>query len=129
MGMRRRLATFAILLIATGALAAGAGAEIVQSGNVRVTFHAKFTPHVLPRERPAPISVEVAGEISTTDGSQPPALKQLRFELSSSGKIETRGLPACRASALQSTSSDVAIERCGTAQIGRGRFEAQLQFS
>jgi hypothetical protein len=106
-----------------------AGAVVVQSGVVRVTFHATFAPHVLPRERTAPISVEVDGQISTTDGSQPPPLQQLRLELTSAGRIETRGLPACRAPALQSTSSEVALERCGPAQVGHGRFEAQLQFS
>jgi len=129
MGMRRRLATVALLLIATGAFAAVAGAVVVQSGNVRVTFHATFAPHVLPRERPAPISVEVDGQISTTDGSQPPPLQQLRLELTSAGRIETRGLPACTAPLLQSTSSELALRRCGPAQIGHGKFEAQLQLS
>lgn len=127
--MRRRLATFALLVIATGALAAAAAAEVVQSGNVRVTFHAEFTPHALPRDRPGPISVEVDGQISTTDGSQPPPLQRLRLELSSSGKIDTVGLPACRAATLQSTSSNLALQRCGPAQVGHGKFEAQLQLS
>jgi hypothetical protein len=129
MGMRRRLATVALLLIVAGALAAVAGANVVQSDNVRVTFHADFTPHALPRERPAPITVEVDGRISTTDGTQPPPLQRLRVELSSSGRIETRGLPACRSSALQSTSSEQALENCGPAQIGRGKFQAELQLS
>ena len=127
--MRRRLATVALLLIAAGALAAAAAAEVVQSGNVRVTFHATFIPHVLPRERPAPISVEVDGQISTTDGSQPPPLQRLRLELTSSGNIDTEGLPACRAATLQSTSSELALQRCGSAQVGRGKFQAELQFS
>jgi hypothetical protein len=129
MGMRRRLAAVALLLLATGACAAVAAAEVVQSGNVRVTFHAKFAPQSLPRERPAPISVEVDGQISTTDGSQPPPLQKLRLELSSSGQIDTRGLPACQASALQSTSSEVALARCKPAQVGSGKFQADLQFS
>ncbi len=129
MGTRRRLATVVLLLLAAGALAAVAGANVVQSGNVRVTFHAAFSPHVLPRERPAPISVEVEGKISTTDGTQPPPLQKLRIELSSSGRIETRGLPACRASALQSTSSEKALANCGPAQIGHGKFQADLQLS
>jgi hypothetical protein len=129
MGMRRRLATLALLLTATVALAAVARAEVVQSGNVRVTFHATFTPQELPRETPAPIAIEVDGQISTTDGSQPPPLQRLRIELSSSGRIETRGLAACTAPKLQSTSSDLALERCRSAQIGHGKFEAQLLFS
>lgn len=127
--MRRRLATVALLLLVTGACAAVAAAEVVQSGNVRVTFHAEFAPQSLPRERPAPISVEVDGQISTTDGSQPPPLQSLRLELTSYGQIDTTGLPACRASALQSTSSQVALQRCRPAQVGSGKFQADLQFS
>lgn len=126
MGPRRRLVTFVLLLAAAGALAAVAAANVVQSGDVRVSFHADFTPQALPRGRAAPIAVEVDGKISTTDGSRPPALRQLRIELNSAGRIDARGLPACRAAALQSTSSELALERCGPAQVGHGRFEAQL---
>jgi hypothetical protein len=129
MGMHRRLATVALLLLASGVLAAVAVAGVVQSGNVRLTFQARFAPTALPRERPAPISVEVDGQISTTDGSQPPPLQRLRLEVSSSGKIDTVGLPACRAAEIQSTSSELAQQRCGPAQIGHGKFQAQLQFS
>lgn len=127
--MRRRLATLALLLIATGALAAGAAAEVVQSGDVRVAFHAEFAPHALPRERAAPISVEVEGKISTTDGSQPPPLKRLRLELTSAGKIDTEGLPSCRSAQLQTTSSELALQRCGRAKVGFGRFQARLGFT
>jgi hypothetical protein len=127
--MRRRLATLALLLALGGALAAVAEAEVVQSGDVRVNFHASFTPQALPRERPAPITVEVGGKISTTDGSHPPPLQRLRVELNSAGQIDARGLPACTAAALQATDSELAIERCGPAQVGSGSFEAQLQVS
>lgn len=127
--MRRRLATLALLLVATGALAAAAAAEVVQSGNVRVSFSAEFAPHSLPRERAAPISVEVEGRISTTDGTQPPPLKRLRLELSSAGKIDTEGLPSCRGAQLQTTSSDLALRRCGRAKVGTGRFQVRLQFT
>src|SRR6266849_3924781 len=95
MGMRHRIATLVLLLAATGALAAAARAEVIQSGDVRINFSADFSPRSLPREQPAPITVEVGGKISTTDGSHPPPLRQLRVELNSAGRIETRGLPAC----------------------------------
>jgi hypothetical protein len=129
MGMRRRLIIAAVLVLVTGVAAAVAGANVIQSGNVRVKFDAGFSPTSLPRDEPAPISVEVEGQISTTDGSQPPPLQRLRIELSSSGQIETRGLPACRASALQSTTSKLALERCGPARVGSGKFQAELQLS
>jgi hypothetical protein len=127
--MGRRLATAALLLGLAGTLVAAAGAEVVQTGSLRVAFHAAFAPHALPRERPAPITVEVDGRISTTDGSQPPPLKTLRLELSSAGQVDTRGLPACRSAQLQSTSSALALRRCGSARVGHGRFQAELRFS
>jgi hypothetical protein len=129
MGTRRRLATLVLLLTAVGALAAGARADVIQSGDVRVNFHAAFSPVALPREKQAPITVEVGGKISTTDGSHPPALKQMRVELNSAGKIETEGLPTCKASLLQSTDVAEARSLCGAAQVGTGTFQAQIAFA
>jgi hypothetical protein len=126
MGTRSRLVTLALLLTVAGAMAAVARAEIVQSGDVRVNFHAGFAPKALPRERPAPISVELQGRISTTDGTRPPALQRLRVELNSAGHIETAGLPRCPTTRLQSTSSALALDRCRRALVGKGTFVAQL---
>lgn len=129
MGMRRRLATLALLLVTTGSLAAGAHAEVVQSGDVRVNFHADFSPVALPRETAAPITVEVGGKITTTDGSHPPALRQMRVELNSAGKVESEGLPVCTASLLQSTNTATASSLCGKARVGTGTFQAQVALS
>jgi hypothetical protein len=126
MGTRRRLFTLALLLTVAGALTAVARAEVIQSGDVRVSFHADFSPKALPRERPAPISVDFEGRISTSDGTHPPALRQLRIELNSAGQVETRGLPQCQTALLQSTSSAVALERCRPALVGEGTFVALL---
>lgn len=127
MGTRRRIATIALVLVAVAALAATAGAEVVQTGIVRVSFDASITPKALPRERPAPISVGFKGKISTTDGSQPPALHRLQIGLNSAGIIDARGLPACPSGALQSTSSEAALDLCRPALVGTGHFEAQVR--
>ncbi|HEX4307518.1 MAG TPA: hypothetical protein VHZ54_15895 [Solirubrobacterales bacterium] len=129
MGTRRRIATLALLLTAFGALAGLARAEVIQTGDVRVNFHAGFSPISLPRESPAPITVELAGKISTTDGSHPPALSRLRVELNSAGQIDTHGLPSCPTPMLQATSSTAALERCRPALVGKGSFQAQLPVS
>ncbi|HEY0280608.1 MAG TPA: hypothetical protein VGC32_20270 [Solirubrobacterales bacterium] len=129
MGTRRRLATVALLVFAAAAFATGAHAEVIQSGDVRVNFLARFMPTTLPRETPAPITVEVGGKISTTDdGTPPPALRSLRVELNSAGRIDAAGLPSCPASLLQSTESKGAIARCGPAEVGDGTFQALLRF-
>jgi len=126
MGTRRRFVTLALLLTLVGALAAVAHAETIQSGDVRVSFQADFTPKSLPRERPAPITVDFEGRISTTDKTHPPALTTLRVELNSAGQVETRGLAQCPTSSLQATSSELALARCRTALVGKGTFVAQL---
>ena len=128
MGTRRRTVTLALALLALGALVATAGAEVVQSGVVRVNFDARISPKALPRETPAPITIEVSGRISTTDGSRPPALDRLQIGLNSAGQIDPHGLAICPAGALQSTSSEAALEQCGPARVGSGHFEAQLRF-
>jgi hypothetical protein len=50
----------------------------------------------------------------------------MRVELNSAGRVEPRGLPRCRTTALQSTSSDLALARCRGALVGKGTFVAQL---
>ena len=40
--------------------------------------------------------------------------------------MDTRGLPQCPTSALQATSSDLALSRCRPALVGKGSFVAQL---
>jgi hypothetical protein len=116
----------ALLLTVVGALAAVAQAETIQSGDVRVNFRADFAPKSLPRERAAPISIDFEGRISTTDQTHPPALTRLRVELNSAGRVDTRGLPQCPTSSLQATSSELALERCRPALVGKGTFVAQL---
>jgi hypothetical protein len=118
MGIRRRLATLTLLLLGAVVFVAAAQAEVIQSGDVRVNFLAEFSPTSLPREAPAPITVEVGGKISTTDGSHPPALRTLRVELNSAGRIDATGLPVCEPSLLQSTDTAAALARCGPAKVG-----------
>ncbi|MGN6275048.1 MAG: hypothetical protein ACTHNP_03840 [Solirubrobacterales bacterium] len=127
--MRRRIAI--LTLLASAALAASAPAkvreyEVIEKGNLRVKFGAEFTPSTLPRKRPAPITVEVAGAIATTDGTHPPPLRKLEMEINRHGRIETTGLPTCTAPLLQSTTTKEALTRCGNARVGSGSFGAQL---
>ena len=127
--MRRRIAI--LVLLACAVLAASAPAkvkefEIRQVGNLRVKLGAEYTPHTLPRQRPAPIKVEVAGAINTTDGSHPPALRWLELSVNRKGQISTAGLPVCTAPQLQSTTTEQALAHCRGARVGRGSFQAQL---
>src|SRR3954454_21787252 len=123
--MKRLL--IAVLLVGLGLAAVAASeAEVIQKGNLRVKFDADFVPHQLPRTHPAPVQIEIKGEIATTDGSHPPPLQWLEVELNRNGRLSTAGLPACSAALLQSTSSEEANARCGRALVGHGNFTADI---
>ncbi len=118
-----------IVTVLLGLLGAAlAQAELSQDGNLRISFSGDFAPHSLPRDRLAPVTVEVKGAISTTDGSHPPALQRIEIALNRSGKLTTRGLPACTGAMLQATSTETALARCGPSLVGRGGFKADVQF-
>lgn len=124
--MLRRLAP---IVIATALLLAAAGAaraQPVEEGNVLIRLDGGFTPHALPRERAVPVDLEIDGSIGTTDGTQPPPLQRLRIAVNRHGVLTTRGLPTCSSPSLQSTTSQVAMARCGPALVGHGSFGASV---
>jgi len=126
--MSRRAAIPLVLLVAALLGAAVASAELSQKGTLRISFDGDISPRSLPRDHPAPVTLRVEGEIGTTDGSQPPPVQRIEIALNRAGRLSTVGLPACTAPLLQSTSTDVALERCRPALVGRGNFLANVQF-
>lgn len=126
--MRRRFLAIPIL-VALLSLAGGtiSSAEVEQVENLRVNFDANFEPSSLPRDRAAPVKVNIEGKIATTDGSHPPALRWLEISLHRSGQLYSKGLPTCLAPTLQSTSSATALARCRPALVGRGSFQADVK--
>jgi hypothetical protein len=124
--MRRRLAITPLLALLALSAAGLARGELAQKGNLRISFDGGFAPRSLPRARLAPVTVTLDGRISTTDGTHPPALRRLEVAVNRNGRLLTRGLPACRAAVLQTTSSAVALRQCRRALVGSGSFTAVL---
>lgn len=124
--MRRRALTAlcAALLVGAGA----AQAELVQKGDLRLSFEGKFNPKQLPRDRNAPVSIDVSGSIATADGTRPPELRRIQIGVNRYGSVDTRGLPHCRPGLIQNTSTELARRRCGRALVGNGRFGAFVDF-
>lgn len=123
----RRLA-LAALLLACLPVGVAAARQFVQKGNLRVAFEAKLLPHALPRERPAPVTVQLSGAVRTTDGSTPPQLREISIAMNRAGIVSVAGLPSCPASALQQTSTEAALAICRNALVGRGHFAADVNF-
>lgn len=124
----RRIAIAAVLLICLPAGAAAAR-QFVQRGTLRVAFEAKLLPHALPRERNAPVTIQLAGAVRTTDGSTPPQLREISIAMNRAGIVSATGLPSCRAPLLQQTSTEAALAVCRSALVGRGHFAANVDFS
>lgn len=128
--MRQRsgsaLAALLGLLLLTAAVAT---AVVVQSGNLRITVLSQIAPYRLPRAEPAPITVFVAGHVSSPDGGIPPQLKRMRIEVNRHGLLRSRGLPVCRIARIKTATTRKALELCAPALIGSGRFWAHIVLS
>ncbi len=113
-----------------GALAAllipSALAQVVRSGNLIVTIEGNIAPKALPKKEPAPVSLQVSGSLKTADGTHPPVIKELFLQFDKHGELNTKGLPSCRSSQLQSTTTAVAKQACKDALIGSGSAEAEV---
>jgi hypothetical protein len=111
-----------VLLIA----AAYASAEVEQQGNLRVSVDGDLSPHTLPRKGAGPVSVEIGGQIASTDGTTPPQLRELKIEINRHGRFDYTGLPTCKLSQIQPASDSRALANCRAALVGEGRFKGTI---
>jgi hypothetical protein len=128
MSARRRLAVFFLALAISGLAAAQATAELTAHGDLFVKFSGGIAPKALPRDRPAPISIQIGGIVRTLSGERPPALRQISIAINQGGKLDSRGLPTCRRGQIDPSTTKGALAACGPALIGRGSYTADIAF-
>jgi hypothetical protein len=87
-----------------------------------------ISPAKLPKRGSAPVTARIDGEVSTRDGSHPPALQQLEAEIERTIEVDAVGLPTCQAKQLQATGSATAKKICGDALVGSGTAEVEVAF-
>jgi hypothetical protein len=121
--------TAASLLVLALGLGALAQAEVLQRGSLRVTFEGKLTPHSLPRTGTAPVKVSVGTQIASTDGTDPPQLRQISIAINSNGHFEPEGLPVCPLRAIQPSTTADALAACRSSLVGEGHFSASVLFT
>ena len=110
------------------ASAAGEGPSVVTVGNLKFTADGSFAPKALSKKTPQPISLTASGKIETTDGTHPPALKEVILETDKDGFVDTKGIPICSAGKLQSRDTKAAEAACPTAIIGSGETDVEISF-
>jgi hypothetical protein len=113
----------AIALVAV----ASAYALKIEIDKTVVSATASISPRALPPNGNAPVEVGSVTRIKTTDGSQPPTLKQIIFLFDRNGTVDTRGLPVCTATQLAGTTPAVARKRCAGAIVGEGVGKAEVR--
>jgi hypothetical protein len=119
----------AIIVVGLAGLVAAAGAYALTAtvGNSRISATASVLPRELPEHRNAPVKLTSITRVSTLDGSLPPALTRLEFQLDKHGSVDTRGLPVCTMAKLAETTPAEARRRCAGALVGKGTGKARVQ--
>ena len=123
--MSRRAGALATL-VAIAVCAAMAHAAVVQEGNLRITLTSQVQPYKLPRDKPAPIAVFVAGHLQAPHGGIPAQLQQMTVKVNRHGLLQSKGLATCPLSRLQPASTERALANCAGAVIGSGQFWAHI---
>ena len=121
-------ALVALALVGVAAAASGEKPVKVRAGNLELTFNGGFTPKVLSKTQPTPISAVFEGAVKTLDGSHPPALKEVVLEADKNTSIDVKGYPTCTAAKLQSQDSAHAKAICRESILGSGTSNVEIQF-
>ncbi len=125
---RKKLAALAVLVTALVFGASLAHAELVERGDLFVKFAGGIEPTALPRHDHAPITVRIDGTVRTLSGERPPALRFISIAINRGGRLETQGLPLCRRSEIEASSTARALQACRGALVGTGRYIAGVAF-
>jgi len=116
----------AIGILAAVVLSGSAGAQgatILFPPNVEFAFDAGFSPITLSKTVPTPIALELSGQIETSDGTHPPALREFILDADRNSALNVKGIPACHL-----TIEIPVMEHCPSAIVGRGTMNVEIAF-
>jgi len=122
------MALGALIALSVAGIATAEKPVKVRAGNLDLTFNGGFSPKALSKTKLTPISLDVSGKIATVDGTHPPALKEFILETDKNGAVNVPGYPKCTSGKLQSRDSKSAKAVCGSAILGEGTTDVQIQF-
>lgn len=128
--MRKTVAALALVTAtAIGCAAIASAASVtVRAGQLLFTIGGGVSPKKLPRNDYAPVKTTVFGKIETSDGSHPPALREVVVDIDKDAKINAKGYPICKAGQLEAQNTAGAKRACGKAEIGNGIAHAEIAF-
>lgn len=129
--MRRNLvlalAMSAVLVLGAAAVAT-AKYDVFKVGTLVLKADGGVSPKALPKNKFAPVTVRVKGKIEDTANSHPPAFREAVINFDKNGKINTKGLPACKGGDLEARNTSAAKKVCGKSVVGSGNGRIQISF-
>ncbi len=114
-------------LLVAGA-AGGAKPTVVRAGNLVLKLNGGVAPKALPKRKMAPVALRISGNVSTVDGSHPPAARKIVADFDKHGRVNAKGLPVCRSGQLQSRNTSAAKAACRKSIVGSGKTTVRVQF-
>lgn len=110
-----------VLVLGVGATASGIDACI---GPLCVSSTVEMQPRELPAKGNAPITLSSITRIKTRDGSTPPTLDAIDFQIDKHGAVNSKAFPTCPPSKLENATPSQARRRCAAALVGKGTGKA-----
>jgi hypothetical protein len=130
--MRKRPISIAgLAAIATTAVIASvavAGPVVTGKDGNTQSIDVLISPKKLSKTQLTPASLKVTTRTTTTtapNGVPSPAV-QATVDFDKNAKLFTKGIPTCSASKLQNTSTEAALQACGSAKVGSGKATVLL---
>jgi hypothetical protein len=122
----------AAVVLAVSGIAAAEKPVTVVAGEIHAEFNGGFSPKVLSKTKPTPISFSISAKLKSLNPDPEkqhlPALKEFLLEGDKHATISVKGIPVCKPGQLQSTTSAQARKVCGPALIGTGKTEVGIKF-
>jgi hypothetical protein len=118
----------AVLALACAGVATAYKPTIVQLGEPAVELNGGFKPTKLPKNKLAPIHLNLSGKVNTPDGTHPPALQEVILETDKNVTIDAKGLASCKPWRIEAAVSAPWVEACTAAQVGKGEMEFEVEF-
>jgi len=129
--MRRKLmlalAGAALLSLGVAAVASAVSTTL-RAGNLVVTFGGSTSPKALSKTKYTPVTTNIFGKISTSDGTHPSAFREAIVDIDKDVKINVKGYPVCKAGQLEARDTKAAKKACGSTILGEGTADAEIAF-
>jgi len=115
-------------LVSSVAVAGPTGKPVSSADGNSQAIGSRVLPQKLSKKRMTPAALEVTTRLSNPVAANgvPVPTTDVRVDFDRSTRIFTKGVPRCDAAKLQNASTEVALQKCGRARIGKGTARALL---